>query len=118
MKFQLVILLLSLYFNPIESNKYLKVAFLTDVHIGEGCNKNLTLESCKPMAALAAAFDYLNTLDDIDGVFLSGDLTSSALYEEYAALRNLLEKLKLPWWPLLGKLGLVWVSYYPLPSKI
>jgi 3',5'-cyclic AMP phosphodiesterase CpdA len=71
------------------------------VHIGENCFGTLTLEGCPPMKALSLAFQKMNELA-LDGVFLTGDLTSSALLEEYQALRDLLDELTIPWWPLLG----------------
>lgn len=84
------------------SGKELRIGTVTDVHIGENCGGNLTLEGCPPLAALQVAFEKMNELQ-LDGVFLTGDLTSSALREEYQALRELLEStLTIPWWPLLG----------------
>lgn len=84
-----------------ETLKKLKIVFVTDVHIGEGCNSVLTKEACPPMRALSAAFEKINDLN-VDGVFISGDLTSSSLLEEFSTLRDLLSELTVPWWPLLG----------------
>jgi len=84
-----------------QQPRSLFIATVTDVHIGESCKGNLTLDGCPPMKALSLAFEKMNELG-LDGVFLTGDLTSSALMEEYQALSDLLDELTIPWWPLLG----------------
>jgi predicted MPP superfamily phosphohydrolase len=97
----LFLLYLFLYHVVPGEPRSLRIATVTDVHIGESCNGNLNLDGCPPMKALSLAFQKMNELD-LDGVFLTGDLTSSALMEEYQALSNLLDELTVPWWPLLG----------------
>ena len=88
-----------------SDDSFLRIATVTDVHIGEGCQGDLSIEGCKPLAALQQTFLKMNEMN-LDGVFLTGDLTSSALLEEYQALRDLLEDtLKVPWWPMLGILS-------------
>lgn len=62
----------------------LRFATLTDVHIGESCNGDLSYEGCRPTRALTRALEKINSLDPpIDVVFMTGDLTSSALETEF-----------------------------------
>jgi hypothetical protein len=81
--------------------RFLDVAFLTDVHIGEGCHGDLSYDACRPVRALTDAVNKINTLK-IDAVFVSGDITSSAIYDEFSKAKEILSSLKAPWWPLLG----------------
>ena len=86
----------------VSSSKVLRIATVTDVHIGENCGGELTVDACRPLSALQEALLKMNEMK-LDGVFLTGDLTSSALMEEYQALRDLLDDtLVIPWWPMLG----------------
>lgn len=88
-----------------SSSQALKIAFITDTHIGEGCHGDLSLQGCKPVKTLTDAVSYINTISGdyaIDGVLISGDITSSALYEEFLKVREILDELTVPWWPLLG----------------
>ena len=96
-----IILILLLCICTLATSNTLRVGFVTDIHIGEKCNGILIKEKCPPMQDIAAAFAKMNTLN-LDAVFLSGDLTSSALLEEFYTLRELLGELNVPWWPLLG----------------
>lgn len=41
-------------------------------------------------------------MTNIDGVFITGDITSSALLEEFQKARDILDGLVMPWWPVLG----------------
>jgi len=62
----------------------LRFATLTDVHIGESCNGDLSYDACRPTRALTEALKKINSLDPpIDVVFMTGDLTSSALETEF-----------------------------------
>jgi 3',5'-cyclic AMP phosphodiesterase CpdA len=88
-----------------QSQQQLKIIFITDLHIGEGCNHVLTYSACKPVRTLTQSIDKINALNKetpIDGVFVTGDLTSSALSEEFHKVRELLDTLDVLWWPLLG----------------
>jgi hypothetical protein len=38
----------------------------------------------------------------LDGVFVTGDITASALLEEFQKAREILDALEMPWWPLFG----------------
>jgi len=103
--FAFVVLILSSGVQATPST--LRVATITDTHIGESCDE-LTFDSCKPMRNLRDAVSKLNSLHNIDGqaldgVFISGDLTSSALDDEFAMVRSLLDPLEMPWFPLLGE---------------
>lgn len=44
----------------------------------------------------------VNSGQGIDGVFISGDLTSSAQLEQYEVVLSLLQPLEMPWFPLMG----------------
>lgn len=81
--------------------KRLNVAVVTDTHIGENCHGDLSYDLCKPTRALMDAVSKINSLP-IDAVFATGDLTGSALREEFAKTREILDGLEVPWWPLLG----------------
>ena len=99
-------LLLFLLFRRSASELSLSIALITDTHIGENCTA-LTFELCKPMRNLRDAVSRLNNLHAsatprLDGVFVSGDLTSSALPEQYEMVRELLDDLDVPFFPLLG----------------
>lgn len=62
----------------------LRFATLTDVHIGESCHGDLSYEGCQPTKALTEALKKINSLEPpIDVVFMTGDLTSSALETEF-----------------------------------
>ena len=62
----------------------LRFATLTDVHIGESCKGDLSYDGCRPTKALTEALKKINSLDPpIDVVFMTGDLTSSALETEF-----------------------------------
>lgn len=90
------------YDTPQDSPRSLKLAFITDLHIGENCNGDLSFDTCKPVRTLSDAVDRINSLSDVDGVFVTGDITSSALYSEFKRVRELLDGLIKPWWPVLG----------------
>jgi hypothetical protein len=81
----------------------LNIAVVTDVHIGESCNGDLSIEKCKPVRALTDAVNRINSMKSIDGVFATGDLTASALTEEFTVFRQIMDGLTMPWWPLLGR---------------
>lgn len=93
--------ILCVYASIVTAAKELKIGVITDVHIGENCHGDLSYEVCKPVRALTDAVNQLNTLD-LDGVFISGDLTSSALYDEYTTFRSICDTLNVPWWPAIG----------------
>lgn len=82
--------------------RQLNVAFITDLHIGEGCYGDLSFESCKPVRTLTDAVNKINEIPEIDCVFATGDLTSSALIEEFEKVRELLNNLNVPFYPVLG----------------
>ena len=102
MRFIFILLLTCLSAVCSSEFKSLNLAFITDLHIGEGCGGKLTYEECKPVRTLSDAVEKINSLESVDGVFVTGDITSSALREEFEKVRELLDSLKKPWWPLLG----------------
>ena len=87
----------------IALSKRLNIAVVTDVHIGESCGGDLSIEHCKPVRALTDAVNHINSMKSIDGVFATGDLTASALNTEFQKFREIMNGLQVPWWPLLGK---------------
>jgi len=102
MKFFVVLAILALICEYAAS---IKVAFITDTHIGENCGfpPNLTSAGCKPVRNLEGSVARVNSLDpQPDAVFISGDITASALPEEFAKAYEILSGLKAPWFPLLG----------------
>lgn len=78
------------------------IAIVTDTHIGESCNGNLGYDYCKPVKALTLAVEKINSMNNIDAVFVSGDITSSALYSEFVKAEEILSKLNIPYFPILG----------------
>lgn len=85
-----------------EDNASVRVVFITDTHIGEGC-VSLDEKDCKPVRNLASAVKRVNELDvQPDAVLISGDITASALLPQYEKAYELLSKLKSPWYPLMG----------------
>jgi hypothetical protein len=89
-------------FSSSQLSTSLNLAFITDLHIGESCNGDLSFENCKPVRTLTDAVDKINSMTVIDGVFVTGDITSSALRPEFDKVRELLDNLNKPWWPVLG----------------
>ena len=87
----------------IAFSRRLNVAVVTDVHIGESCGGNLSMEHCKPVRALTDVVNHINSMKSIDAVFATGDLTASALSTEFQKFRDIMDGLQVPWWPLLGK---------------
>ena len=76
---------------------------VTDTHIGEGCNGDLSYEGCKPVRTLMDAVAKINALDpQPTAVLITGDITSSALMPEFVKANEILSALKAPWFPLLG----------------
>ena len=64
----------------IGKKEVLTLATVTDIHIGENCHGDLTFNGCKPIRALTDAINKINSMADIDGVFVTGDLTASVKY--------------------------------------
>ena len=77
------------------------LAQLTDLHV------------CKPGTLFAGSIDTLAQVEHavarlnalrprMDGVVISGDLVDRGDAVEYAALRPMLDRLEMPWWPVPG----------------
>ncbi len=81
--------------------KSLSFGVVTDVHIGESCGGNLAYDACKPVRTLTEAVNKMNELH-LDGVFITGDITASAILDEFKKAREILDALTMPWWPLFG----------------
>jgi 3',5'-cyclic AMP phosphodiesterase CpdA len=90
----------------VHDERTLNVAFITDLHLGEHCNGDLSLEGCKSVRNFHDAVAHLPEISSkrfpLDGVFVSGDITSSALREQFEKAREVLDDVQVPWWPLLG----------------
>ena len=86
----------------VVSKKQLRIATITDTHIGESCGGDLSYEGCKPVRALTAAVNKCNELK-FNAVFITGDITSSALMEEFLKAKEILSALQMPWFPVLGE---------------
>ena len=79
-----------------------RVAFITDTHIGENCD-DLSEANCKPVRNLQESVARINSLDpQPDAVFISGDITASAMRDQFDRAYDILSAIKAPWFPLLG----------------
>lgn len=88
---------------PDDLKRNLRVAVVTDTHIGEGCGGNLSIDKCKPVKTLIDAVNQINQMTPkIDAVFVTGDITSSALKEEFQKAKEVLDLLTVPYFPVLG----------------
>jgi len=65
---------------------------------------------------LVAAVNFLNTIPEIDFVATAGDLTDSALPEQFLKVKEIMDKLSKPWLPVIGNHDL-W-PYQKLPDSI
>ncbi len=76
-----------------------KIIWLTDMHyVTEG-----TLQGHDPRKRIAAAVDHVNLHHgDADLVMISGDMVENGTPEEYAGLRPMLDRLTLPYVPMMG----------------
>lgn len=71
--------LLQLVSASIGKKEFLTLATVTDVHIGENCKGDLSFDGCKPVRALTDAVNKINSMTEVDGVFVTGDLTASVI---------------------------------------
>ncbi len=65
---------------------------------------------------LVATVNFINTIPEIDFAATAGDLTDSALLEQFLMVKEVLDKLNVPWLPEIGNHDL-W-SYRKLPDPI
>ena len=63
----------------IGKKEVLTLATVTDVHIGENCKGDLSFDGCKPVRALTDAVNKINSMTEVDGVFVTGDITASVI---------------------------------------
>jgi predicted MPP superfamily phosphohydrolase len=82
----------------------LRVAFLTDLHVGENCGSPYNgTESCPSVINDRRAVAKLNSLDPRpDAVIITGDLTSSAWPTQWAKAAEILGQLAMPFYPAMG----------------
>lgn len=101
--FSIVMLAFALVVTAKQARQTIRIAHITDIHIGESCGGNLTFAACKPMRNLADAVAKINEIEPaIDLVFVTGDITSSALLPEFETAFEILEGLVMPYFPILG----------------
>jgi len=97
------LLLLLLLAAPAEAR--LRVAFLSDLHVGEACIPvpyNGT-DDCACIENDRRAIAYVNALAPRpDAVIITGDITSSSWPTMWAKARTLLNDLAMPFFPLMG----------------
>lgn len=114
----------SVYFNQekpkiidFEESKNPSVVFahITDLHIGEGSldygksgflnNSTKDIVEKYPELKLRQAVAEINeyaTKNKLDFVSISGDLTDSGEYEEFLKCKEILDELKVPYFPIIG----------------
>jgi hypothetical protein len=86
-----------------ETTPLVRLVQITDTHIGESCNGDLSYEGCKPVRALTDAVAKVNELSpQPTAVLVTGDITSSALMPEFEKANEILSALKAPWFPVIG----------------
>jgi 3',5'-cyclic AMP phosphodiesterase CpdA len=77
------------------------IAQLTDTHLKPGGRP--AYGRVDTAGLLVAAIDHVNALTPaVDAVILSGDLTDTGTAAEYAVLRPLLNRLRMPWYAVPG----------------
>jgi hypothetical protein len=83
----------------------LRVAFLSDLHVGEACEPvpyNGT-DDCACITNDRRAIAYVNALAPRpDAVIVTGDITSSSWPTQWTKARALLDALEMPFFPLMG----------------
>ena len=88
------------------SASIIRVAFLSDLHVGEACKPipyNGT-EACDCIINDKRAIAYLNTLNPVpDALIITGDLTSSSWPTQWTKVKELLSNISLPLvFPVIG----------------
>jgi predicted MPP superfamily phosphohydrolase len=82
----------------------LRVAFLTDLHVGENCSCPYDgSEDCPSVINDRRAIARINALSPLpDAVIITGDLTSSATASQWAKAADILSTLSVPYFPAMG----------------
>ncbi|MCX8104947.1 MAG: PQQ-binding-like beta-propeller repeat protein [Ignavibacterium album] len=93
-KFFVLVLLL---FTPLYSQQF-RFAWLTDIHIGY------------PTAEedLITSVNDINSLDEIDFIIVSGDITATGTLQELSKAKSILDKLKKPYYIIPGNHDTKW----------
>jgi len=73
-----------------------KFAHITDVHISDRDRSWSTVVSLAPQL-LQNAFQYVNAIDDLDFVYLTGDVLDTGTRTEAEAFNRVMETLQKPW---------------------
>ncbi|CAF4380084.1 unnamed protein product [Rotaria sp. Silwood2] len=80
-------------------NDYYTFALLSDIHIGDtGANALGRARSAVTKINQLAE----NVTTNLQAVFITGDLTNSALPSQYATVRDVLNNLTVPYYPIIG----------------
>jgi 3',5'-cyclic AMP phosphodiesterase CpdA len=79
----------------------LKFAQISDIHLSMHGNRSFNLSE-ESAGLLADAVRYLNSLPDLDFVFVSGDVTDNAHQSELNHFQSLLAALEKPAWVIPG----------------
>lgn len=82
----------------------LRVAFLSDLHVGEDCGCPYDgSESCPSVVNDRRAVARINALDPLpDAVIVTGDLTSSSAPQQWTKVADILTSLRAPIYPAIG----------------
>ena len=99
-----------------------RIVFMADAHVGEGCNSSktgyrLNDRNCYSVRDLRAAVERVNEIHEqndsvpLSLVLLGGDVTASAQETEFIAARRELDRLSMPYLPVMGNHD-VW-TYIP-----
>lgn len=81
------------------SESQFSVAFLTDTHIGDYQGEVALIKTAKAVDAINANIQKYN----ISLVFHTGDVTDKADPKSFREVYPVLQKLKVRWFPLIGK---------------
>lgn len=88
----------------LSSAAALRVAFLSDLHVGEDCGAPYNgTEDCPSVINDRRAVAQINSLAlPVDAVIITGDITSSAWPSQWAKALDILSALKAPYFPTMG----------------
>lgn len=98
----LLVFILSVGFtqtNSIDDSDFYTFALLSDIHIGDtGANALGRARSAVAKINQLAA----NASTNLQAVFITGDLTNSAMPSQYETVRDILNNLTVPYFPIIG----------------
>ena len=96
--------LLALAAATLHAASALRLALLTDLHVGEGCGSPYNgSEACPSVVNDRRAVARINALSPpADFVLITGDITSSSWPTQWAKAADILSELSVPYFPLMG----------------